>query len=115
MARIKAVADEVGAKLIVLMVPAAAQVGEPAELPYFPRGVDLSDATRYDLEGPQRRMGEIVRGLPAPFYDLRPPLRAVKPCVYQPRNMHWLPSGHRAVADYLTHVLVADGHIKAGP
>lgn len=115
MARIKAVADQIGAKLVVVMVPAAAQVAEPAELPYFPRGVDLSDATRWDVEGPQRGMSDIVRGLPAPFYDLRPALRAVKPCVYQPRNMHWLPSGHRAAADYLTRVLIADGHVKAGP
>ena len=115
MARVKAVADQVGAKLVVVMVPAAVQVAEPAELPYFPRGVDLSDATRWDVEGPQRWMSEILRGLPAPFYDLRPPLRAVKPCVYQPRNMHWLPSGHRAVAEYLTNVLLADGHVKAGP
>ena len=115
MARIKAVADEVGAKLVVVMVPGAAQVGEPSELPYFPRGVDLSDATRYDLDGPQRMMGDIVRALPAPFYDLRAPLRAVKPCVYQPRNMHWLPSGHRAAAEYVASVLLADGHLKTGP
>jgi peptidoglycan/LPS O-acetylase OafA/YrhL len=115
MSRIKAVADQVGAKLVVVMVPASVQVAEPAELPYFPRGVDLSDATGWDVEGPQRWMSEISRGLPAPYYDLRPALRAVKPCVYQPRNMHWLPSGHRAVADYLTHVLIADGHVNAGP
>jgi peptidoglycan/LPS O-acetylase OafA/YrhL len=111
-ARIKAVADGIGAKVAVVMAPGSAQVCDPSELPKFPRGVDLSDAARYDVDGPQRRMGEIVRALPAAYYDLRPVLRPVKPCPYHPRNMNWLPSGHRAVADHLSAVLQSDGLLK---
>ena len=40
------VARDVGAPLVVLFVPAPGQVCSPADLPYWPRGVDLAAVAR---------------------------------------------------------------------
>jgi peptidoglycan/LPS O-acetylase OafA/YrhL len=48
-------------------------------------------------------VGTLVSGLP--LFDLREPLRAVPECPYQPYNLHWLESGHEAVAEYIAQVI----------
>ncbi len=107
--QIKATADKIGAKVIIVMVPASVQVCEPSQLAYYPQGVDLNDTTKFDMDLPQRDTKEIADSLGIPFYDLRPVLRAVPGgCPYQPNNMHWLSSGHRVVADYVAKIIVND-------
>ncbi len=102
----KAVADGLGANLVVVMAPASVQVCQPAQLAYYPRNVDLADAARYDLDLPQRMMSEITQAAGVPFYDLRPVLQAAPGgCPYQAHNMHWTGAGHQLVADYLAGVL----------
>ncbi len=108
LARIKATADRVGARVALALVPTAAQVCRPGQLAYWPRYVDLADTTRYDLDQPQRLARAIADSLRIDCWDLRPPLRAADDCPCQPRNMHWTEAGHRAVAAFVAERL-ADG------
>jgi hypothetical protein len=95
-----------GSRLIALLVPAGVQVCTPEQLPYFPKHVDLADASRFDLERPQRLLGEVTSMLGIETHDLRDVLRAAPSgCPYQPRNLHWLPSGHEAVAAFVAGLL----------
>lgn len=103
--RIKTAAEAAGARLLVILVPAAPQVCAPAQLKYFPAGIDLADSQRYDLDRPQRLLREIADRAGVHFVDLRPVLKASPECPYQPRNMHWTAAGHRAVAAYLAGLL----------
>lgn len=93
-------------RLIALLVPAGVQVCAPEQLPYFPKHVDLADASRFDMERPQRLLGEVTSMLGIETHDLRDVLRAAPSgCPYQPRNLHWLPSGHEAVAAFVAGLL----------
>jgi peptidoglycan/LPS O-acetylase OafA/YrhL len=108
---IKAVADETGAKVILALIPASVQVCAPEQLAYYPRVIDLDDSEAYDLEQPQRVTQAISDDLDLGYYDLREAL-AGDACLYQPRNMHWLPEGHQAAADYLSEKLIEDGWVE---
>ncbi|SRR5579883_120915 len=110
--QIQTVADQVGAKVVIPMVPASVQVCQPDQLPYYPKSINLSDSTKFDVDLPQRTTQEIASGLGLRAYDLRPVLRSPSKCLYQPHNMHWLPEGHQAVATYLSQALLADGYVK---
>jgi hypothetical protein len=107
-ARIRSVCQGEGARLLVASVPAAAQVCEPTQLPYFPAGVDLSDVSKYDVERPQRILKRIADALKADFVDLRGPLRKSPELPYQPANLHWTRAGHRVVAEHLALLLAED-------
>ncbi len=103
---IAAVVHGIGARLVVLMVPAPGQVCDPHDLAYWPRGTDLSDARRFDTERPQRWAAELAAAVGAEYHDLRDVLRGGS-CPYQPGNMHWTAAGHRRVADAVAAYLVA--------
>jgi hypothetical protein len=98
LAEIQATASEIGAKVIIVLIPASIQVCDPQDLAYFPRVIDLGDTNRFDLDRPQTLALEIADELGAVSMDLRPTLRKLDTCPYYPWNMHWLPEGHRAVA-----------------
>jgi len=102
---IAAVARELGARLMVLSVPAPGQVCAPAALAYWPQGVDLADGSRFDPDRPQRWTAALAAAIGAEYHDLRDVLSA-SPCPYQPRNMHWTVDGHRRVADAVAGWLV---------
>lgn len=111
--RIKATADSLGAKVVLVMIPAPVQVCPPNRLSYFPHPIDLSDSSRFDLDLPQRTTRRLADPLGITCLDLRPVLRKVPgSCGYQPHNMHWTAAGHRAVADYLAQVLVSGRYEK---
>ena len=99
LAHIQAAVQEAGSQMVVIMVPAAAQVCRFEDLPYFPSGMHL-DESLYDFEAPQRLTREICARLGVEFIDLRPILRGPQ-CLYQPANLHWLPSAHERVAQFL--------------
>jgi peptidoglycan/LPS O-acetylase OafA/YrhL len=100
------VAEANGSRLIALLVPAGVQVCTPEQLRYFPKHVDLADANRFDMERPQRLLGEVTSMLGIETHDLRDVLRAAPSgCPYQPRNLHWLPTGHQAVAAFVANLL----------
>ncbi len=104
--RIKTISDQMGAKLLVILVPAPVQVCNREQLPYYPKNLDLSDNARFDVDLPQRLMGQIAGSLNLPFYDLRQVLTTgSEGCRYQAHNMHWTKAGHRVVAAYLAEVL----------
>ena len=83
---------------MVLSVPTPGEVCAPADLAYWPRGVDLADTTRFDASRPQRWTAELATAVGAEYHDLHEVLRGGA-CPYQPRNMHWTADGHRRVAD----------------
>jgi peptidoglycan/LPS O-acetylase OafA/YrhL/lysophospholipase L1-like esterase len=110
-ARLQEIADVargIGARLVVLMVPAPGQVCDPHDLAYWPRDVDLGDGQRFDPERPQRWSGQLARAVGAEYHDLRDVLRG-GPCPYQPRNMHWTAEGHHRVAAAVAAWLVPQG------
>lgn len=110
---IKAVADKIGAEVLLAMIPAPVQVCSADQLAYYPRPVNLKDTTRFDPDQPQRMAKEIAISLGIPYYDLRPVLKSVAGgCPYQRKNMHWTIDGHRAVANFLAQVMIADSIIR---
>lgn len=104
---IAATARAGGAQLVVLSVPAPGQVCAPADLAYWPRGVDLSDTARFDPDRPQRWTAQLADAVGAEYHDLRDVLGG-GPCPYQPHNMHWTADGHRRVAHALAAWLAPD-------
>lgn len=95
-ARMQAVADSIGAELVVVMVPASVQVCSPAALDYYPEPLDLT-SDRWDLDQPQRLMQEVTDDLGIQFHDLRPALSEGL-CPFQPNNMHLVERGHELLA-----------------
>jgi peptidoglycan/LPS O-acetylase OafA/YrhL/lysophospholipase L1-like esterase len=83
--------------LAVVLFPAGPQACAPADLAYYPAGVDLQDERRFDPDRPQRTTASITRRLNVPFLDLRPAL-AARGCDFQPNNMHLTEKGHRDAA-----------------
>jgi peptidoglycan/LPS O-acetylase OafA/YrhL len=109
---IKAVADRVGARLAIMMIPAPVQVCGPERLDYYPRHINLKDAARYDQDLPQRMTAEICRDSGIAGYDLRGAfLDQNVACPYQRKNMHWTEDGHRLAAEYLSAVLIRDKYL----
>jgi len=104
-------ARRIGAKVVVVLIPASIQVCRPDQLDYYPSNIDVTDAARFDLERPQRVATELAAERGFGYYDLRNTLRTAPDCVYQPRNMHWTAEGHRVAAAYLADRLVADGYV----
>jgi hypothetical protein len=114
--QIKTIADQVGAKVVIAMIPAPVQACRPDQLAYYPRHVNLNDSTRFDLEQPQRMTKEIADSLAFSYYDLLPVLKsAAEGCPYQSKNMHWTIAGHRAVADYLAQMVASDVQFMSAP
>ena len=109
--QIQAIANRSGAPVVLVMVPSSVQVCAPDQLDYYPRNIDLTDATRFDINQPQEIMSGIASSLGLPFYDLRNALSSSGQCLYQPHNMHWMVDGHRAVSIYLADVLIQAGYI----
>jgi hypothetical protein len=109
LAQIKATADRLGAQVTIAMIPVPVQVCGPDQLAYYPRSVDLSDSSRFDLDLPQRMTRQVADSLGLTYYDLRPILQtASEDCPYQAHNSHWTADGHRVVANYLAEQLEAD-------
>lgn len=104
---IKQTADDIDADLWIIMVPASVQVCDRADLPYFPRYVDLNDTTQFDLERPQRDTAALAKSLGIGYRDLRPTIQALteQGCPYQPYNMHWRPAVHETVAAEMVDLL----------
>ena len=109
--QIQNVAEQSGAQVVFVMAPSSVQVCSSDELDYYPRGIDLNDASRFDVDQPQRIMSEIADTLDLTMYDLRDAFLASGGCPYQPKNMHWLAEGHGAVSGYLADVLIETGYI----
>ena len=102
--RVVAAADEVGADVRLLLIPAPAQVCGPDELGYYPKGVDVtSDA--FDLDAPQRITTMIGGRVGVEVTDLRPMLQALPGCPYFEFNMHWKTSTHQAVGVYVADLI----------
>jgi hypothetical protein len=86
-------------------------VCSPNDLKYYPRHIDLTDSTRFDIEQPQRVMSAIAASLGVQIFDLREAMLTNDQCLYQPRNMHWTVDGHQVVSKYLLEELVETGYL----
>jgi peptidoglycan/LPS O-acetylase OafA/YrhL len=106
-------AAEHGAEILLVIVPASIQVCRPTDLSYYPRNVDLSDTTIFDLEMPQRMAFDIAHSLRINAVDLRRVfLNNPDVQVYQPANMHWTNQGHDLVARFLAELLTTPNVLK---
>lgn len=104
-----------GTPVVVMMIPAPGQVCDPEDLAYYPSHVDLSDASVFDIDLPQRMTREIAESFGFHYIDLREAFEQEgAECPYQPRNMHWTARGHRRVATYLTEKLGSE-YFPRGP
>jgi hypothetical protein len=106
--RVRRIAEANGVRLVLLLVPANIQVCRPADLEVYPRNVDLGDSRRFDLERPQRVLAETAAALGIEAFDLRPVLARTGRCLYQPRNMHWLPEAHQRVAEFVAGLVAGE-------
>lgn len=98
----------VGARFLIVFVPAAIEVSRPEDISYFPRHVDLRDTARYNLVRPWKALSEVTASLHIPAVNLEPWLAAgPHQPVYFPDSWHWNAEGHARVAEYLD-TLVAE-------
>lgn len=103
--RMRAAADQIGAEVLIAMIPAPVQVCGADALAYYPRHVNLNDAERYDPDLPQRLTQQLARETGVLYHDLRPVLQAADQCPYMARNMHWQVIGHELIAGELGQVI----------
>ena len=114
LAGIKHVADSSGAQLVVAFVPGAVAVADPGQLPHFPRGENIRDASVYDLDRPYRSLRQLADSLGIRTIDLTASLRAnVTEPSYFPASWHWTPAGHRAAAGAIQRSLDSLGFLGA--
>jgi hypothetical protein len=107
---IRAAADAVGARTVVLQVPAPAQVCPPDAVGYTPRLLRITDTARFDIDQPQRLSSRVCADVGVPCVDLRPAfVGAVGRTACQRANLHWTKQGHEAVAAYVGAELAARG------
>jgi hypothetical protein len=111
--RVRQIAEASRVRLLLLLVPANIQACAPADLGVYPGNVDLSDSKRFDLERPQRVLAEVAAALGITAVDLRPVLAQAGHCLYQPRNMHWLPEAHERVATFVADLLASDEQLNS--
>lgn len=102
--RMVTAARDTGAAVLVVQIPAPVQVCGPAELDYYPAGIDLANG-EFDLEAPQRTTREILDRLGVESLDLRDFLTGLPECPYFSFNMHWPSSTHQAVGEYIADQL----------
>lgn len=97
------------ARVLIAGIPAPVQACGPDQLTYFPKNVDLTNESRYDLDQPQRVTKGLAEELSVDYINLLPLLAEGPDCLYQPGNLHWTVTGHEKVAQYLTEVLKHEG------
>lgn len=99
--RFREIADQakrIEARLLVVLVPAPAQVCRREDVEWWPDFLDLNEP-EYDLEQPQRLMQKVCQRAKVECLDLRPALRDAapsRPC--QASNLHLTEAGHAALA-----------------
>jgi peptidoglycan/LPS O-acetylase OafA/YrhL len=105
---VRRVAEENGAELVVVVVPASVQVCGPDDLPYWPDGIGLSPP-RFDPDQPQRLLQAAAdaAGI-GEVHDLRAALTAPS-CLYRKHNMHLTVEGQARLADAVEAILVERG------
>lgn len=94
--------QESDAQLVVISIPLTAQVKDPQKVRLLSSAPD-----RVDLELADRRLGQSCRVYGVPFVPLLPQVNAAH---YWQQDIHWNPSGHRLVADLLSHIHQTHGH-----
>ncbi len=105
-------ADNIGARVLLVMVPAHVQICGSDALKYYPKNIDLSDENRFDLDQPQNFTQKICKRTGIEYLDLRPPLIAAADGIaYQQKNMHWTQFGHELVAKYVLKELSSHGFL----
>lgn len=115
--QIKDIGDEYNAAIYAILVPSSIQSADLSELCYLPKNHDYSDMSTFDIDQPQRILGNICDSLAIPYFDLRIPFSLHEgKGIYQPRNMHWTENGHRIVADWIKDMLEQDlDYIHSSP
>ncbi|RPH70456.1 hypothetical protein EHM76_06580, partial [bacterium] len=98
--------DSIKADFRIMYVPGAVAVSRPADIGYYPYGINLDHNKNYDFELPLQNLHKITKLGRIPVYDLTPVLKnsPVQP-VYFPDSWHWNKSGHsvcaKAIAEYI--------------
>jgi hypothetical protein len=64
-------ASALGSSVLVVLVPAPAQVCNPGSVEYWPKNLSLNDSERFDLEQPQRLAKQLLDELGLNAIDLR--------------------------------------------
>lgn len=102
-----ALAEERGARLLVLMIPSIEQV--EAERFFGEDGPDPS----LDLARPQAVFGEFFGSESIDYLDLLPTLRdsSAAADLYYPVDQHWTPAGNRVAGRWLARKLLESGMV----
>jgi peptidoglycan/LPS O-acetylase OafA/YrhL len=91
-------ARAVGARTILVFVPAPAQVCDRDTLAYYPPQVALTDRSRYDIDLPDRRARDIAAAAHVTLWDVSADLRAKFPCPYAPYDPNLRPEAKSELA-----------------
>jgi len=99
-------ARTVGARTILVFVPAPAQVCDRDTLAYYPQGVTLADTSLYDIDLPNRRAAQIAAAARLTLWDLTPALRSGAACPYARFDPYLRPEAHRTIAAVIARRLL---------
>ena len=112
--KIQAISSSVGARLIVLQVPAPVQVCPQDAVDYTPSRANLSNTQQFDQEQLPTLVRRTCAAAGVQCVDLRPAFDAtVRRAACQSNNLHWTIEGHAAVARWLQQLLPPDDRATA--
>ncbi|MDD5541817.1 MAG: acyltransferase family protein [Acidobacteriia bacterium] len=101
------IARSEGADFIVVFVPGAIEVSRAEDIDYFPKGQDLKDRSKFDLNLPEHNLLRIASELGIEVVNLTPYLRNdPRQPVYFRNSWHWNAEGHRVAAQVMANVLL---------
>ncbi len=100
-------AARLGARTVLVFVPAPSQVCGPRNLAYYPEHVPLDDPSRYDVNLPNRRVRHMAAAAALPLWDLTPALQKRLGCPYGPYDTYLRPDGQRTIAEVLAPRLLS--------
>jgi peptidoglycan/LPS O-acetylase OafA/YrhL len=104
-------ARAVGARTVLVFVPAPAQVCGPATLAYYPPHVALADRSRYDIDLPDRRARDMAAAAQLTLWDFSADLRARFSCPYAPHDLRLRPEAQSALAALVARRLLPDAPV----
>jgi len=102
--RMQAIADEMGIKLLVVILPDENQINSALQAQLIPPE-RLAD---YDFDMPQKYIRDYLAAQGIASLDLLDVIRSDERCLFM-NDTHWIPAGHRLVAEQIRDYLQANG------
>ncbi len=102
--RMQSIANEMGAKLLVVVFPDENQINPALQEQVVP----VDGQREYDFNMPQKFLQDIFATQDIASLDLLDVIRSDKRCLYM-NDTHWVPAGHLLVAEQIRDYLKTSG------